>query len=70
MIYHIGETPARYKPKHKPDDGRMSYQWPASQLTADDMFKLHTIRMETNKPINQLLHEAVELMYELFRNDG
>ncbi len=69
MIYHIGETPTRYKPKHKPDDGRMSYQWPASHLTADDMFKLHTIRMETNKPINQLLHEAVELMYELFRNE-
>ena len=69
MNYRIGETPARYRPKHKPDDGRMRYQWPASHLTADDMFKLHTIRMETNKPINQLLHEAVELLYELFRNE-
>jgi hypothetical protein len=70
MKYHVGETPARYKPKHKPDDGRMSYQWPASHLTAEDMSKLHTIRMETNKPINQLIHEAVELFYELFRNEG
>ena len=69
MKYHIGETPARYKPKPKPDDGRMGYQWPASHLTAEDMFKLHTIRMETNKPINQLLHEAVEILYELFRNE-
>jgi len=49
--------------------GMMGYQWPASHLTAEDMFKLHIIRMETNKPINQLIHEAVELMYELFRNE-
>ena len=69
MKYHVGETPARYRPKHKPDEGRMGYQWPASHLTTDDMFKLHTIRMVTNKPINQLLHEAVELLYELFRNE-
>ena len=69
MKYHIGATPARYRPKDKPDDGRMPYQWPASHLTADDMFKLHTIRTETKKPINQLLHEAVELLYELFRNE-
>ena len=69
MKYHIGETPARYQAKHKPDDSRMPYQWPASHLTAEDMFRLHTIRLETNKPINQLLHEAVELLYELFRNE-
>ena len=69
MKYHVGETPARYQPKHNPNDGRMPYQWPASHLTAEDMFKLHTIRMETNKPINQLVHEAVEVLYELFRNE-
>ena len=47
----------------------MPYQWPASRLTVEDMFKLHTIRIETGKPINELLHEAVELMYELFRSE-
>ena len=69
MIYHIGKAPARYRPKHKPDEGRMRYQWPASHLTPDDMFKLHTISVETKKAINHLLHEAVELLYELFRNE-
>lgn len=47
----------------------MGYQWPASHLTIDDMARLHEIRMETNKPINTLIHEAVELMYELFQNE-
>jgi len=69
MKYHIGETPARYRPKLKPEDDRMPYQWPASHLTAEDMFKLHTMRIETKKPINQLLHEAVQTFYELFRNE-
>ena len=67
LTHYLMRACARALETHT-EDGRMSYQWPASHLTADDMFKLHTIRMETNKPINQLLHEAVELMYELFRN--
>jgi len=25
--------------------------------------------MDTKKPITQLIHEAVELLYELFRNE-
>jgi len=70
MKYHVGETPARYKPRPKPENNRMGYQWPASHLTVDDMAMLHEIRMETNKPINQLIHEAVEMFYELFRNEG
>ena len=70
MKYHVGETPARYKPKPKPDNGRMGYQWPASHLTADDMSKLHEIRLDTKNPINQLIHEAVEMLYELYRNEG
>ncbi len=47
----------------------MDYQWPSSRLTAEDMRMLHLLRMETKKPITQLIHEAVELMYELFRNE-
>lgn len=43
----------------------MGYQWPASYLTADHMAMLHEIRMDANKPINHLLHEAVEMFYEL-----
>jgi hypothetical protein len=68
LKYHVGETPAWYKTRPKPDDGRMGYQWPASR-TADDMAMLHEIRTETERPINPLLHEAVELMYEMFRNE-
>ncbi len=48
----------------------MDYQWPSSRLTAEDMHMLHLLRLETKKPITQLLHESVELMYELFRNEG
>lgn len=69
MHYHIGETPARYKPKPAADGDRMGYQWPASRLTAEDMAKLHEIRLQTKKPINQLLHEAAIVFYELFRNE-
>jgi len=47
----------------------MGYQWPASHLTAEDMAKLHEIRLQTKKPINQLLHEAAQVFYELFRNE-
>ena len=53
-----------------PDPKTRGYQWPARYLTADDMAMLHEIRMDTNKPINHLLHEAVEMFYELFRNEG
>jgi hypothetical protein len=34
------------------------------------MERLCILRIETGKPITQLFHEAVEVMYELFRNDG
>jgi len=67
--YHIGETPARYKPKPAADNDRMGYQWPASRLTAEDMAKLHKIRLRTKKPINQLLHEAAQVFYDLFTNE-
>ena len=71
MKYDIGETPAhRGGSKPHPDrDEWMDYQWPSSRLTAEDMRMLHLLRMETKKPITQLIHEAVELMYELFRNE-
>ena len=65
-MYRIGES--RRRPQRKPIESN-GYQWPASRLTADDMHKLHLLRMETKKPINQLIHEAVERLYELFRNE-
>ena len=65
-MYRIGESPRR--PQRKPIESN-GYQWPASRLTADDMHKLHLLRMDTKKPITQLIHEAVELLYELFRNE-
>jgi len=67
--YHIGERPARYEAKPRNDNRRMGYQWPASRLTAEDMAKLHEIRVETKKPINQLLHEAVEVFYEFLGSE-
>jgi hypothetical protein len=33
------------------------------------MKRLCILRAETKKPITQLLHEAVVVMYELFRNE-
>ena len=66
MEYHIGETPARGGGKPHPDrDQWMDYQWPSTRLTSEDMRRLHLLRMETKKPITQLIHEAVELMYEM-----
>jgi len=47
----------------------MGYQWPASRLTADDMRMLHLLRLETRRPITQLLHEAVQLYYKVFTRD-
>ena len=70
MKYHVGETSARYKTCLQQHDDRMDYQWPASRLTTEDMSKLHEMRMHTKKPINELLHEAVEMFYEVFRNEG
>jgi hypothetical protein len=49
--------------------GRKGYQWPASRLTAEDMAKLHRMRLETRKPITVLLHEAVSVLYELTQSD-
>jgi len=34
------------------------------------MAMLHEIRMDIKKPINQLLHEVVEMSRQLFRNEG
>jgi len=45
------------------------YRWPASRLTADDMHKLHKLRMKTNVPISVLMHEAVSIIWELSRSD-
>jgi hypothetical protein len=70
--YHIGETPSQYgggKP-HPESEWWLKYPWPATRLTSEDMEMLCVIRRETGKPITQLLHEAVEVMYELFRNEG
>jgi hypothetical protein len=33
------------------------------------MHRLHVLRLQTKKPITQLLHEAVELLYEVLRAD-
>ena len=72
MKYHLGETPANNGgARSRPDrDQWMDYAWPATRLTSDDMERLCILRAETKKPITQILHEAVELMYELFRNEG
>ena len=55
-----------------PDGDRstcMAYQWPASRLSAEDMRKLHELKLQTGKPITVLLHEAVSVMYELMQSD-
>ena len=72
MKYHIGEAPAhRGGSKPHPDRGEwMEYPWPATRLTSDDMERLCILRAETKKPITQLIHEAVELMYETLREGG
>jgi hypothetical protein len=46
---------------------RMGYQWPASRLTRADMIMLATLRNKTGRPMNELLHEAVSALYQLFR---
>ena len=60
MKYHIGETPKRPTRTAEPT---MGYQWPASKLTAEDMHRLHSLRLQTRKQITLLLHEAVEALY-------
>jgi len=64
MNYRIGSSPRR--PKRDPIETN-GYRWPATRITAEDMRRLHLLSLETKKPITQLIHEAVELMYELFQ---
>ena len=67
MTYRIGESPKR--PERNPIETN-GYQWPASRLTADDMHKLHLLRLQTKKPITKLIQEAVQMMYEALSSSG
>lgn len=40
-----------------------NYQWPASNLTKDDMKILSKTRKKTGKSIAFLIHDAVQLAY-------
>lgn len=61
MTYRIGESPNR--PERKPIETN-GYAWPASRLTADDIHKLHLLRLQTNTPITKLIQEAVQMICE------
>ena len=39
---------------------RKKYQWPASALSVQDMQALYGKKQKTQKPINQLIKEAVQ----------
>ena len=66
MKYRIGESPKR--PERDPIETN-GYPWPASRLNADDMHKLHLLRLQTKKPITKLIQEAVNQIFEMLVND-
>ena len=47
----------------------VGYQWPASGLIGYDMAKLQELKKRTGKPVSQLLHEAVHLLYDTMTED-
>jgi hypothetical protein len=67
VTYVIGEAPARYEAR--PKEATKGYPWPASKLNSEDMAKLTILRSQTNKPITQLLHEAVAMFYDVMRDE-
>ena len=40
-----------------------NYQWPASNLTAQDMKILSEVRNRTKKSISFLIHDAIQIAY-------
>ena len=66
MNYRIGESPKRPQRNRIQTNG---YPWPASRLNAEDMHKLHLLRLQTKKPITKLIQEAVQTMSETFLHD-
>ena len=42
----------------------IGYPWPASGLIGYDMAKLQELKKRTGKPVSQLVHEAVQLLYD------
>ncbi len=44
-----------------------NYQWPASNLTKDDMKVLSDKRKGTGKSIAFLLHDAIQIAYRMKR---
>ena len=48
----------------------VGYPWPASGLIGYDMAKLQDLKKRTGKPVSQLVHEAVQLLYETMTAEG
>jgi hypothetical protein len=69
MDDRIGKTPARSRSRSLGEGDTKGYRWPADKLTVADMHMLHLISVRTKKPINVLLHEAVQSYYEVMRNE-
>lgn len=42
----------------------VGHPWPASGLIGYDMVKLQELKKRTGKPVSQLVHEAVQLLYD------
>jgi hypothetical protein len=42
----------------------VGYPWPASGLIGYDMAKLQELKKRTGKAVSQLVHEAVQLLYD------
>lgn len=48
----------------------VGYSWPASGLIGYDMAKLQELKKRTGKPVAQLVHEAVQLLYDSMAAEG
>jgi hypothetical protein len=69
MEYSVGESPQTPKRTHPDRDRWLCYPWPGTRLTEEHRYKLCLLSNELKIPITQVLADAVEMYYELMRNE-
>jgi hypothetical protein len=68
--YTIGAAPKTNARMPAGRDEWLELPWPATRLTEEHRQMLCVMSNQTRKPMTQILVESIELMYEVFRNEG